>query len=46
VTNLLKRIEALIFQPRPFVRAPDYFGPDRRRRADPAYRGIERRRKG
>jgi len=45
VTALLKRIEALIFQPRPFVRAPDYFGPDRRRRIDPEYRGVERRRK-
>jgi len=44
VTGLLKRIEALIYQPRPFVRAPDYFGPDRRRRADPAYGGVERRR--
>ena len=45
VASLLRRIEALIFQPRPFVRSPDYFGPDRRRRADPAYRGAERRRK-
>lgn len=45
VTGLLKRIEALIFQPRPFVRSPDYFGPDRRRRADPRYTGAERRRK-
>lgn len=45
VAGLLRRIEALIFQPRPFVRSPDYFGPDRRRRADPAYAGVERRRK-
>jgi CheY-like chemotaxis protein len=45
VAGLLRRIEALIFQPRPFVRSPDYFGPDRRRRADPDYRGVERRRK-
>jgi len=44
VTGLLRRIEALIFQARPFVRSPDYFGPDRRRRADPDYTGIERRR--
>jgi CheY-like chemotaxis protein len=43
--GLLKRIEALIFQPRPFVRAEDYFGPDRRRRADPGYAGSERRRR-
>jgi two-component system chemotaxis response regulator CheY len=45
VTGLLRRIEALIFQARPFVRSPDYFGPDRRRRADPGYAGPERRRK-
>jgi len=45
VAGLLRRIEALIFPPRPFVRSPDYFGPDRRRRADPTYAGVERRRK-
>jgi CheY-like chemotaxis protein len=45
VTALLKRLEALIFQPRPFVRSQDYFGPDRRRRADPGYPGMERRRR-
>jgi hypothetical protein len=45
VTGLLRRIEALIFQARPFVRSPTYFGPDRRRRADPNYRGVERRRR-
>lgn len=43
IVGLLKRVEALITQPRPFVRSPDYFGPDRRRRADPAYKGPERR---
>ena len=45
VAGLLKRIEALILQTRPFVRSSNYFGPDRRRRADPRYVGIERRRK-
>jgi CheY-like chemotaxis protein len=45
VAGLLKRIEALIFQPRPFVRSATYFGPDRRRRADPNYTGVERRAK-
>jgi CheY-like chemotaxis protein len=45
VAGLLKRIEAIIFQVRPFVRSPTYFGPDRRRRDDPAYAGVERRRK-
>jgi CheY-like chemotaxis protein len=44
VAGLLKRIEALILQPRPFVRSESYFGPDRRRRADPSYTGPERRR--
>ncbi|CAN7383498.1 response regulator [Phenylobacterium sp. LjRoot219] len=43
VAGLLKRVEALIFQPRPFVRAADYVGPDRRRRDDSAYNGTERR---
>lgn len=44
--GLLKRIEALIFQPRPFVRSPDYAGPDRRRRTDSGYAGPERRSRG
>jgi len=43
VTGLLKRIEALVLNSRPFVRSDDYFGPDRRRRADPRYTGPERR---
>lgn len=46
VGGLLKRIEALIFQPRAFVRSQDYVGPDRRRRADNAYDGVERRSRG
>lgn len=44
ITGLLARIDVLIQQPRPFVRSPDYFGPDRRRRNDPRYTGPERRR--
>jgi len=43
ITGLLRRMEALIHQPRPFVRSEDYFGPDRRRKADPEYKGPERR---
>jgi CheY-like chemotaxis protein len=43
--GLLRRVEVLIMQPRPFVRSGTYFGPDRRRRADPDYRGPERRQK-
>ncbi|WP_395672425.1 response regulator [Phenylobacterium sp.] len=45
IVGLLKRMEALINSPRPFVRSPTYFGPDRRRRQDAEYRGAERRQK-
>jgi DNA-binding response OmpR family regulator len=45
VAGLLKRIEAMIFHMRPFVRSLNYFGPDRRRREDAGYTGAERRRK-
>jgi CheY-like chemotaxis protein len=41
--NLYSKIHALIDTPRAFVRSRDYFGPDRRRRQDPNYRGPERR---
>lgn len=44
VTDLLKRIETLIFKPRSFARSEDYFGPDRRRRAQPDY-AADRRKK-
>jgi CheY-like chemotaxis protein len=43
VASLVKRIDALIQHPRQFVRTADYVGPDRRRRADAAYEGPERR---
>jgi len=43
IAGLLKRMDALIHHPRPFVRSEDYFGPDRRRKADPDYQGPERR---
>ena len=43
VAGLLRRVDALIQNPRPFVRSDDYFGPDRRRRADPKYTGPDRR---
>ena len=33
--DLMHRIWRIVDQPRPFVRAPGYFGPDRRRRAPP-----------
>lgn len=41
--GLLHRIEQIIMRPRAFVRCDHYFGPDRRRRADPDYLGPWRR---
>lgn len=41
--SMLERLQAVIYRPRPFVRAGDYFGPDRRRRDDPAHDGPWRR---
>jgi len=41
--SLLSRIQAVIFKPRAFVRAADYFGPCRRRVNDPHYPGPYRR---
>ena len=40
---VLDRMQAVIYHPRPFVRTATYFGPDRRRRADPDYTGPRRR---
>ncbi|MHC3127211.1 chemotaxis protein CheY [Brevundimonas sp. GN22] len=31
IQALMKRLEAIILRPRPFVRSDDFFGPDRRR---------------
>lgn len=41
--SVLERLQAVIYRPRPFVRSASYFGPDRRRRDDPAYQGPWRR---
>lgn len=41
--TLLTRIEAVILRPRAFVRAPGYFGPDRRRTQPKGYAGPFRR---
>jgi CheY-like chemotaxis protein len=41
--SVLERIHAVIYRPRAFVRTADYFGPDRRRRDDPAFEGPWRR---
>jgi two-component system, chemotaxis family, chemotaxis protein CheY len=41
--NLFLRIVEICERPRPFVRAPGYFGPDRRRKNDAFYVGPWRR---
>lgn len=41
--GVLDRLHRVVEQPRPFVRTADYFGPDRRRRNDPSYKGVLRR---
>ena len=43
VSGVLQRIGLVVNQPRAFIRTEDYFGPDRRRRRDPAYQGPRRR---
>ncbi len=40
---VLERIHAVIYRPRPFVRTPEYFGPDRRRKEDASFAGPWRR---
>jgi two-component system, chemotaxis family, chemotaxis protein CheY len=41
--GVIDRITRVVEYPRPFIRNEDYFGPDRRRRQDPAYEGPRRR---
>lgn len=41
--QLLKKINAARTSTRPFIDAPGYAGPCRRRRADPAWKGPDRR---
>lgn len=41
--GVLDRLQRVIDRPRQFIRTGDYFGPDRRRRADPDYKGPGRR---
>lgn len=41
--GVIERIAQVVDHARPFVRTDDYFGPDRRRRADPSYDGPRRR---
>jgi DNA-binding response OmpR family regulator len=41
--GVIERLHQVIEHRRPYVRSEDYFGPDRRRRNDPTYRGPFRR---
>lgn len=41
--GVMHRINEIINNPRPFVRATEYFGPCRRRRIDHDFSGVERR---
>jgi two-component system, chemotaxis family, chemotaxis protein CheY len=41
--GVIERLHQAVENPRTFVRSEDYFGPDRRRRADPKFRGPWRR---
>lgn len=43
--SLYLRLYSVIAHPRPFVKTTTYFGPDRRRFANPLYKGSERREK-
>lgn len=43
--NLINKVLYVIENPRPFIETADYFGPDRRRKEDPNYKGQERRKK-
>jgi two-component system chemotaxis response regulator CheY len=41
--GVVERISQVVDHPRPFVKTASYFGPDRRRRADPNFKGPFRR---
>jgi two-component system chemotaxis response regulator CheY len=41
--GVIERIGQVVEHPRPFIRTTSYFGPDRRRRADPNHTGPWRR---
>ncbi|MEZ5839225.1 MAG: response regulator [Hyphomicrobiales bacterium] len=44
--DLYERVFEVVMHPRPFVKTATYFGPDRRRKNDPNYKGPERRQTG
>jgi CheY-like chemotaxis protein len=41
--GLMERLSLIVNRPRNFVKSKQYFGPDRRRKADPNFSGEERR---
>jgi len=41
--GVIQRLHQVVESARPFVKTDDYFGPDRRRRADPEFKGPWRR---
>lgn len=43
--TLVQRITHIVNKPRDIVEAPQFFGPDRRRRENPSYEGPKRRRR-
>ena len=44
--GLYQRIVSVVTNPRPFIKTKNYFGPDRRRSANTAHSGTERRKGG
>jgi two-component system, chemotaxis family, chemotaxis protein CheY len=42
-TEMYRKVLAVVDHPRPYIKAPNYFGPERRRKNDPKYKGPERR---
>jgi FOG: CheY-like receiver len=42
-TELFRKVQSIVNNPRPFIRTPSFFGPDRRRLKMDHYRGPERR---
>ncbi|MBK8839699.1 MAG: response regulator [Hyphomonadaceae bacterium] len=41
--DVANRVNAVVERRRPFIQTPGYFGPERRRRADPRFKGPWRR---
>ncbi len=42
-TELYRKVVAIVDRPRVFVKNANYFGPDRRRKTDAKYEGLDRR---